>query len=81
MSTQTETPRRHVASSRIDPSSNIWVRRLTALAPVWTLLALGVFFSLASDSFLRPINLRNILAQISTLANFHDRHDLRDAVR
>ncbi|MBZ0302410.1 MAG: ABC transporter permease [Anaerolineae bacterium] len=56
--------------SRIAPSSNVWVRRLTALAPVWTLLALGLFFSLASDSFLRPINLRNILAQISTLAIF-----------
>jgi ribose transport system permease protein len=57
-------------SSRFALGSNVWVRRLTALAPVWTLLALGIFFSLASDSFLRPINLRNILAQVSTLGLF-----------
>jgi ribose transport system permease protein len=69
MSTQIETPEQS-RLSRIAPSSNVWVRRLTALAPVWTLLALGIFFSLASDSFLRPINLRNILAQISTLGIF-----------
>ena len=69
MSTQTDTPNTTLLS-RIAPSSNIWVRRLTALAPVWTLLALGLFFTLASDTFLRPINLRNILAQISTLAMF-----------
>ena len=56
--------------SRVPPGSNVWVRRMTALAPVWTLLALGLFFSLASDSFLRPINIRNILAQISTLGIF-----------
>jgi ribose transport system permease protein len=69
MSTQIETPEPR-RLSRIAPASNVWVRRLTALAPVWTLLALGIFFSLASDSFLRPINLRNILAQISTLGIF-----------
>lgn len=69
MSIQTETP---VTSrfARITPSSNVWVRRLTALAPVWTLLVLLLFFSLASETFLRPINMRNILAQISTLAVF-----------
>jgi ABC-type xylose transport system permease subunit len=31
-------------------------------------VALMLFFSLASESFLRPINLNNILVQISTLA-------------
>ncbi len=51
-------------------STRLWLRRLTALAPIWTLLALGVFFSLTSDSFLRPINLNNILSQIATLAIF-----------
>jgi ribose transport system permease protein len=49
---------------------SVWVRRFTALAQVWTLVALFVFFSMASDSFLRPINLRNILMQVSTLAIF-----------
>ncbi len=47
---------------------NAWQQRARALAPLWTLLALGLFFSLASDTFLRPINLNNILAQVSTLA-------------
>ena len=71
MSTQIETETPQVTPpSRISPAANVWVRRMTTLAPVWTLLALVVFFSLASDSFLRPINLRNILAQISTLALF-----------
>jgi ribose transport system permease protein len=52
------------------PSSSVWVQRFTALAPLWTLLALFIFFGLASSNFLRPINLRNILTQISTLAIF-----------
>ncbi len=51
-------------------ASSVWVRRFSALAPVWTLVALFIFFSLASDSFLRPINIRNILTQVSTLAIF-----------
>lgn len=50
--------------------SSVWVRRFTTLAPVWTLVALFIFFGFASDSFLRPINLRNILIQVSTLAIF-----------
>lgn len=58
--------RREVQEAR----SRIWMRRFTALAAVWTLLALGLFFSVASPSFARPINLNNILAQISTLAIF-----------
>jgi ribose transport system permease protein len=72
MSLQTENPQFEAVSARLKPQSttHIWVRRLTALAPLWTLLALGTFFSLASPTFLRPINLNNILAQISTLAVF-----------
>ena len=65
MTTQTE-----VVSSREEEEkrSTVWKRSLRTLAPLWTLLALMVFFSVASDSFLRPINLNNILVQISTLA-------------
>lgn len=44
-----------------------WVK---TLAPVWTLIALFVFFGLSSPSFLRPLNINNILVQISTLAIF-----------
>jgi ribose transport system permease protein len=51
-------------------ASSVWVRRFSALAQVWTLFALFIFFSLASDSFLRPINVRNILMQVSTLGIF-----------
>ena len=46
-------------------------RWLTALAPIWTFFVLLLFFSLASQSFLRPANLQNILVQISTLAISH----------
>lgn len=72
MTLHTENPPLEVASSRViqQTASQVWLRRLTALAPLWTLLALGIFFSLASPSFLRPINLNNILAQIATLAIF-----------
>lgn len=46
-----------------------WVRqRARDLAPFLTLLVLVIFFSLTTDSFLRIVNLRNILAQVSTLA-------------
>ncbi|MDZ4720168.1 MAG: ABC transporter permease [Roseiflexaceae bacterium] len=46
-----------------------WVRRRARdLAPFMTLVILIVFFSLSTDSFLNFINLRNILAQVSTLA-------------
>ncbi len=72
MSIPTEQPHLDTSTGRLRPesSSSIWVRRFTALAPIWTLLVLGIFFSLASPSFARPINLNNILAQISTLAIF-----------
>ncbi|MBE2266897.1 MAG: ABC transporter permease [Anaerolinea sp.] len=56
--------------AKTSASANLWVRRLTVLAPLWTLIALGVFFSLASETFLRPVNLNNILSQIATLAIF-----------
>jgi ribose transport system permease protein len=50
--------------------SRNWRRWITTLAPVWTLLAMIIFFGLASPTFLRPINLNNILVQISVLAIF-----------
>ncbi|NDJ60904.1 MAG: ABC transporter permease [Chloroflexi bacterium] len=66
MTTQTEAvPGR---TTQAPSTTEIWLRRARALAPLWTLLALGLFFSLASDTFLRPINLNNILVQVSTLA-------------
>ena len=43
-------------------------RRARDLAPFVTLVSLFIFFSVATNSFLNYINLRNILAQISTLA-------------
>jgi ribose transport system permease protein len=55
---------------RSESPAQIWLSRFTSLAPIWTLIALGIFFSLASPSFARPINLNNILAQISVLAIF-----------
>ena len=46
-----------------------WVRqRARDLAPFATLLLLVIFFSVTTDSFLKFVNLRNILAQVSTLA-------------
>ena len=42
--------------------------RARDLAPFVTLVALFVFFSLTTPSFLNFVNLRNILAQVSTLA-------------
>jgi ribose transport system permease protein len=72
MSIQRENPQLEVVPAQLQSQSgaSVWLRRFTALAPVWTLLALSIFFSLASPSFARPINLNNILAQISTLAIF-----------
>jgi ribose transport system permease protein len=46
-----------------------WARRRARdLAPFITLVVLVLFFSLTTNSFLNLINLRNILAQVSTLA-------------
>ena len=68
MSVTTENPQ----ATREAPgtASRVWLQRFTQLAPLWTLLALGVFFTLASPTFSRPINLSNILVQVSTLAIF-----------
>jgi ribose transport system permease protein len=74
MSTQSENPQMDAVPSTTVPTeqtaSSVWRQRFTALAPVWTLIALGIFFSFATPSFARPVNLNNILAQISTLAIF-----------
>jgi ribose transport system permease protein len=72
MSIQTDTPQLDGASVRVlaPTSSQVWLRRITVLAPLWTLLALGLFFGLSSTTFLRQQNLNNILVQISTLAIF-----------
>jgi len=70
MSTQTDNLDAPSSRLRSESQSSIWLRRFTSLAPLWTLLALGIFFSIASPTFSRPINLNNILAQISTLAIF-----------
>ncbi len=66
MTAQTETPNagRGAIAGRL-PSP--WMARLRILAPLWTLIALFLFFSLASETFLRPVNLNNILAQVSVL--------------
>ncbi|MFN8372321.1 MAG: ABC transporter permease [Anaerolineae bacterium] len=72
MSTHTENPQLDAPLGRLrqQSSSSVWLRRFTALAPIWTLVVLGIFFSLASPTFARPINLNNILIQIATLAIF-----------
>jgi ribose transport system permease protein len=61
-----------VPIERTAPRSNAaitWARRRARdLAPFTTLVILILFFSLTTDSFLNFINLRNILAQVSTLA-------------
>jgi len=66
MSIETKNPKR----SALAGASAGMGRWATILAPVLTLLALGVFFGLTSETFLRPINLNNILTQIATLAIF-----------
>lgn len=72
MTTQSNNSQIDAASSRViqQTTAQIWLRRFTVLAPLWTLLALGLFFGLSSPSFLRERNLSNILIQISTLAIF-----------
>jgi len=42
------------------------LRKLTTLAPLWTLLILIGFFSTMSDSFLTRPNFNNLLVQVST---------------
>jgi len=67
MTVQTETS---AVTSKPPAAVPTWRRWIIVLAPLWTLLALGLFFSITSQTFLRPINLNNILVQISTLAIF-----------
>jgi ribose transport system permease protein len=67
MTMQTSSPAE--AKPRRTPFAGL-PRWVTTLAPVWTLIAMALFFGLFSPSFLRPINLNNILVQISTLAIF-----------
>src|SRR5207237_3822013 len=67
----TDNPAALAAESRQRGQTNfeIWSQRLTALAPVWTLITLCIVFGIASGgSFLRPVNLNNIMVQSSTLA-------------
>jgi ribose transport system permease protein len=72
MSTQTENPQIDAVAPQILPPAKTGSakRWLSTLAPVWTLLALVVFFAIASPTFLRGPNLNNILVQISVLAIF-----------
>jgi ribose transport system permease protein len=71
MTTQTDHPQLEAVAPATQPQATAnWRRWITTLAPVWTLLAMFIFFGLASETFLRPINLNNILVQISTLAIF-----------
>ena len=66
-----EKPADPAAGGRRRPSGGrrVLVERFTALAPLWTLIVLCVVFGVGSDgSFLRTVNLNNILVQSSTLA-------------
>src|SRR5215210_4966984 len=56
------------AGARGNSAINWARRRARDLAPFMTLVIFIVFFSPTTDSFLNIINLRNILAQVSTLA-------------
>jgi ribose transport system permease protein len=67
MTAQTETPDIAKAGGLAGRMPPAWAARLRILAPLWTLIALIVFFSVASETFLRPVNLNNILAQVSVL--------------
>ncbi|MCB0153581.1 MAG: ABC transporter permease [Anaerolineae bacterium] len=58
----------HPFLTRIEASINWARRRARDVAPFVTLVVLVVFFSLTTDSFFNYINLRNILAQVATLA-------------
>ncbi|MBX3061974.1 MAG: ABC transporter permease [Anaerolineae bacterium] len=49
-----------------ESTRDLWMRRLKVLAPVWTLLVMWIFFSLATPSFLTAANFNNILSQSAT---------------
>lgn len=60
-----------VLARLLEPQSGLSVllrSRLASLAPVLTLLALMIFFSVASPTFLQSANLLNILAQVAVLS-------------
>ncbi len=61
-----------IREERAVARTGVWIgwarRRARDLAPFVTLVILVIFFSLATDSFFNPINFRNILAQVATLA-------------
>ncbi len=58
-----------VAEAESNRGMGYWLRQSARdLAPFLTLLVLVIFFSVTTDSFLRLVNIRNILAQVSTLA-------------
>ncbi len=49
-----------------ETNRELWIRRAKTLAPVWTLLVLLLFFSLATPSFFTAANFNNILSQTAT---------------
>lgn len=61
--------RPNVAPRRAGEALLRWARRQARnLAPFATLVLMVLFFSATTDSFLNLVNLRNILAQVATLA-------------
>jgi ribose transport system permease protein len=56
------------AETRVTRETNreLWMRRVKTLAPVWTLLAMWLFFSVVTPSFSTLANFNNILSQVST---------------
>jgi ribose transport system permease protein len=70
MSVPVQNPELHGVEKASGLDLGKWTGILSALAPVWTLLILIFFFSRASETFLRPINLNNILIQIATWGIF-----------
>src|SRR3954470_12020228 len=67
MGVQADIPTDAVKSTRVIQESNrsLWLRRIKALAPLWTLLVMWIFFSLASPSFATATNFNNILTRVS----------------
>jgi ribose transport system permease protein len=70
MGVQAESPEikaEAIADARVIHESNrdVWLRRAKTLAPLWTLLVLWIFFTLATPSFATPINFNNILARVA----------------
>ena len=71
MSVQAEIPDIKVesaAETRVirESNSQVWLRRLKTLAPLWTLLVMWLIFSLATPSFPTLTNFNNILTRVAT---------------